>query len=540
MGVVLVCRGARRLRSPERLRSHRSPIAIPQATTSRNNARRTVKKGASSCADWTSRIFDCVVGSAPELWALPAPFVDANAATAMVLRSTSRQSLERLVPRKAVSAAFLEVGPVEITALELSARLMVTVYDALVNSGTWDARFMRGPRNPLQQQRHVTHTMHTNHTNHKRKWDAAPDTDVARSLATTYLSQASTDAWNALAGAIELARVWALRPDECDGMAADTVCDRDTELPLETRMRLAACLSVAWKFERAGKTLFYHEFEPIAEDERRGRTLELAFVAYSFLSADEQNTVGTWDPHNVVDLRELQERVLHLEIDVVCGVQTFPLLAENAQCLAEIGIQRLFDDARASAMRCMQLRALLPFFVRCALHKDARDAKSLYHELLATSTSTSTSTMSEDAAGGLLCAALLCVKHCGTPARDLPRRSTDLFPPMQHLAAWRLLDVATRAVAADAEFFRRGCYGDAGWYGYNYLTDATLAAAMRACLQGMDPRAPVNVNVKVDTTNTINTINTTDTTDTTTTTTTDTNAHERLVACVGRVCPSWV
>ena len=83
---------------------------------------------------------------------------------------------------------------------------------------------------------------------------------AVRSLASRHLSSPAVDGWNAVAGAVELAGAWALRSNDLP-IIVYTAYD----LSYETRMRLATCLSVAWKFERQLCSHFprrFHDTEP--------------------------------------------------------------------------------------------------------------------------------------------------------------------------------------------------------------------------------------------------------------------------------------
>ena len=334
----------------------------------------------------------------------------------------------------------------EATTLEMAAYFIAKKYESLITYGVWDAKFKRG-RRPCSD-------IDSNH-------------DAVRSLATTYLAHADTDAWNVIAGAVELARLWAL--EQPVGPTSDLTYGID----LKMRMRLAVCLSVSWKFARGSHTAFPRSFE--SEDECGGPcTLESAFVAFSFMLKNEQDEYGGWLRENVEKLRKLQKEALELEIQLVIGVPTFPLLAENAQAMAELKIQELFDAGTTSETRCMQLRGIVPFFVRTSLFKDKGEYQSPYSYLLANNNDV------EAAASALVCAAWFCLKYSEQPSRDM-HVDTKQFTTIDRFLAIRLIDNAVRATNSNTSIYYRGCYGTQTWYGYKYVQKETLTRAINAC-----------------------------------------------------------
>lgn len=367
--------------------------------------------------------------------------------------------------------------PPRAAQLALAARALTSIYDGLVNASLWITSFDRGPRGAFPPRRGFAKRKLPAQDGWPRLPPVAPKPASVRQLATTHLGHAATDGWNVVVGALELARIWALPDRGCGGEGG--LCARD--LARDTRMRLAVCLNVAWKFQRAYKSIF----TPIFPDEASPadgpplRSYELAHIGFYFLFADEQDAFGDWDPTNVEAVRRLYKELWTLEAELLCSVHTFPLLAENAQLEAEHRLQELFDAKLLGADRCMVLRSLVPFFVQASVHglaaeRGSTDA-SLYVELMAASDV-------RPSAGGLLCAALACVRAAGAHAAAMPALEA-VFDAEEIQLAWRLLDNALRALASDADgddarpHVRRGCYGDPGWYGYGYLTDATLRLA---------------------------------------------------------------
>lgn len=382
---------------------------------------------------WSDVVLGRIVGSAPELWTV------SEQMTTMVLRSASvKCSTMEVVDRH------------EITPLELAARFLSRAYEALVKSITWDTRFHRGRRQGVCDE---------------------DDEPTVRSLATDYLSRATTDSWSVLSGAIELARIWGMR---CHVVQESYTATDDLGEP--TRMRLATCLHVSWKFARSLCSHMQRVFEPGPTSRvRDDKTLELAFVGYVCLRNHEQDEIGPWHPRNTTQLRILQRRMQALETALVCGdVAVFPALTQNALVAAEWKIHDLFLMEVVTARRCMEIRALLPFFVSASLFKRRTELVSVYQEFFCTPGS--------QHCKGLVCAAWMCIRFC--VGRECSSHR-GLFSSLDLLTAWRLIDVANRACADDPTFFRRGCFGDASWSGYAYLTRSTLLGAMNECTNAL-------------------------------------------------------
>lgn len=461
MGVV-VCRKARQARSPRR------PTTNVVACVKAPAASRKAPQPSSSSASWSSRIVDAFVGSASSGWSVEQATTKLDCVERVACGSAI--VMPAAVPRFLLCDAQLHDNVHDVTPLELGVCQMINVYDVLVESGSWDALFRRGPRPDASD------APDDDAPASKRK--LAHRDETVRSMATTYLSHTATDAWNVLAGAIELARVWGFAElGQSPAVPSPRYTRASEGVDRETRLRLAVCLSVAWKFARSNQAIFYRDFAPGDGGPVRS-TLELAFVGYAFLLPHERATLGGWNAENVVALRALQARLLNLEIDLVLGVHTFPLLAENAQLLAERHAQDLFDSGRLSAVRSMQIRGIVPFFLRASLFKRRSETSSLHAELFGVADP-------EIGARALVCAAWMCVKHAGGPARDM-RSARQLFNAIDCLAAWKLLDNAARATTADPVFYKHGCYGDSSWYGYAFVRTSTLVTAMHACMPGVD------------------------------------------------------
>lgn len=364
----------------------------------------------------------------------------------------------------------------DITPFELGTRLLTKMYESLVTNRLYDTRFQRG-RRPSD--------------------DASDNRDEegrqVRSLATAYFDAPSTDSWNVLAGAIDIARVWAFSDVESPHSSCSTRANVNVaSLDRDTRMKLAVCLTVAWKFARGMNTAFYRDFEAFEPPTRGGygdgrfddcwmsrRTLELGFVAYLVLYPDEQEILGDWTPKNVWSLRALQSCALELETKLVCDVHTFPCLARNAQVRAELFIEHLLLIRAVTIQRGMQLRALLPFFVRGSMFKRFDDFASPYIELLCDDVEYEDEN-NDPGPIGLVCAAWLCMRHSGLPARDLDNYGT-LFDETHEAVARRLIDNLLCAIDVDPLFYSGGCYGDVQWHSYNHCTVPALKNALMAC-----------------------------------------------------------
>ena len=321
------------------------------------------------------------------------------------------------------------------TALQLSAHAITIIYSGLVGNGMWDASFARGPTKAHGQ----------------------------RGLASYHLSAPGTDGWNVVAGALELARIWALRATTTsiglNSATGDAVLDRST------RTRLAVCLAVSWKFQRCLMSTFAKRFQDVGEfhgwpADHEGHTRELAHIGFGFLFKNEQRAFGGWKDDNLPRIRELYSTMLRLEVDLLKNVPVFTLLTENAQVEAEARLGLVFDAGQLSAERCMAVRSIVPFFLRAA----AADA-ALYGELMgACDVGTS--------AGALVCAGCYCL------ASAFGMSGMPEFAPAEHALARRLLDAALSGV--DEPFLRQGCYGNPAWEAQCCVSDRALRLARRA------------------------------------------------------------
>ena len=157
--------------------------------------------------------------------------------------------------------------------LPLTNLTLLIVYTELVSRRLWDASFKSGYRWRCDE----------------NGWCERETTSRRRTLATRHLGEPATDGWNCLAGAAQLANAWAFRTPEIPD-----VIPPNFEFPLATRLRLAVCLSVAWKFERATCTYFPRKFETAEPSLLGPHTHELAFLAHFFMTLEEQDEFGGW------------------------------------------------------------------------------------------------------------------------------------------------------------------------------------------------------------------------------------------------------
>ena len=344
--------------------------------------------------------------------------------------------------------------------LPLVALSFAYMYHEMVANGHWNAEFHRGRRPSVPPSKKAVAK--------KRARQEPPKMGLTRTLATRHLSPPCVDGWNVIVGALELARAWALEG------GTDRLADAalgEYELPLWARMRMACCLTVAFKFQRCNYTCyprrFYdHEdpslFSPYTE--------ELAHLGFAFLTLEEQARFGEWSETNQEAIRALYAQMLALEGELVCTVSTFPLLAENVLACAELCLQRLFDRNVRTDDEVMTMRALLPFFLYATMGRT--------YEAL-------TALKKETSAGALACVAWFVAS---TPAsgRALFKHSKTavhfLFTGLERMWAVKILTAASDPPKIVGQLMLMGAYGDPTFELRPFLTreavDAALAAAI--------------------------------------------------------------
>jgi len=326
------------------------------------------------------------------------------------------------------------VDKVATTSLQLSAHALSLIYDSLVSSGAWDASFSRGPLK----------------------------VDGERRIAATRLNQIATDGWNVVIGALELAREWAMRP-------TTTVMPEGHDphrLDRNTRLRLAACLSIAWKFQRSCNSHFPHRFKDVGEAHgwphlATGHTRELAHVAYGFFFDSEQKAFGGFSEDNLDQIKALYQTMLMLESDLLSKVPTFSLLTQNVQVDAENLLGALYDEKELSSEASMAARSVVPFFIRAAI------ANGAYEEL---------AVVSACGAEALACVACTCVCVGTTiPAQEEGWNRPPCFSINARHFALGLVQAAL--LADESSYVRHGCFGDPGWVGHALVAAPTLRLA---------------------------------------------------------------
>ena len=328
------------------------------------------------------------------------------------------------------------------SVLQLSAHALTLIYDSLTSARAWDASFMRGPRS--------RHGM--------------------RRLATRHLLENGTDGWNVLIGALELARVWAIRKTSD---IAPSSTDEPHRLDRNTRIRLAVCLSMSWKFQRSSNNYFAKAFKDVGEfygwpDLQDGHTRELAFIGYAFLFPSEQATFGPFSEENVEPIKQLYQTMFRLEVDLLKAVRVFALLTDNVQVRAELILERLYLDKELTSAVGMSARSILPSFLRSAISSDT------YEELTCDV---------EHGAQALVCAACYCVAVAAVPLSDAHHDATGArhpprFDPAVRQTAMALLDASQ--LHGDDNYQRHGCFGDAAWPNHVFVAEETLRRAKMA------------------------------------------------------------
>jgi hypothetical protein len=364
------------------------------------------------------------------------------------------------------------------TTLQHAAHAITEVYMHIVESGCWSVEFSRGAR-PFVLPRTAQ-----GFGSAKRLsivGSSAIGAPPVRRLATRHLGSPATDGWNVVAGAIELARRWALP-------LTDPPLELLQQAPLLdrlTRMRLAVCLATSWNFQRNVSSLFPREFcsENASGDPEANFSFELGRIGYLFLYEPERRALGPWP---VADAVDIQSTLLEMQVQLVAGSSTFPMLAQNWQVAAEERLEALLEQTKTQTIAesftmtdALTARAIVPFFVRAAWIAHG----AVLYVRMADAALTSTLV----AGGALACAAwLITDKHTSdNHACNL----INLFSSDELLLAGSLLMAST--AVTESRNSHVGCYGDPNWFGADYVSQdairATHARLIRAVQRRVSP-----------------------------------------------------
>lgn len=326
--------------------------------------------------------------------------------------------------------------------LPLTTLTVLIVYSQLVRSRKWDTRFFRGRR-----------------ASRCRTGSGVDGHECVRRLATHHVGDAVADGWNCVAGAMQLVNAWALRPDEIPQALPFSF-----ELPFDTRLRMAVCLSVSWKFQRALYSHFPRQFYNETDNAHSlwaPHTYELAFIGFSFMKEDEQEQFGGWNTDNVRAIRAMYDEMLRLEVELISYNDVFAMLTNNVQVLAETLLQGLRDRRSEICADCvLAARSLVPLFVYCAASRGP-----------------------EPSAGAVVCTALLALSTTSNPRAMLPYNPEFFraeFCNADRRASWDLIDSALRPSNLAKHAIVLGCYKDPTWVNYCFVEPQNLRAAQVA------------------------------------------------------------
>lgn len=316
-------------------------------------------------------------------------------------------------------------------ALPVAAFSLNFMYQQLLSHRLWNARFDRGGE------------------------DGAHGPAV-RTLVTRHLGSPAADGWNVVAGAVELARTWALRDADLPNIIYTAY-----DLSYDTRMRLAVCLSVAWKFERQLCSHFPRRFYDEEPNLLAPHTYELAYLGLSFMTDLEREEFGTWSSANARWVRMLYDELVRLEVALLAEVCVFSMLTDNPQVQAEARIQTLFERQLVSDEGAMITRSIVPFF------------NATWQNGYST----------QPSSGALVCAALQCLHVvdadrygrsdvCALAALDA------VFLAPERARARELVRGGLHLKEMPAKIVALGCYADPGWVNYEYIAPRTLTRVL--------------------------------------------------------------
>ena len=324
-----------------------------------------------------------------------------------------------------------------IAAMPTCTLTLLFVYSELVSRKLWNTRFYRGKGGSDNGSPDVT------------------GRTPVRTLATRHLHHPSTDGWNVVAGASALAHRWALSREDLPRYPLNGAC----AFSKATRVRLAVCLCVAWKFERSLYTSFPRQFYSAEPSLLSPHTHELAYVGYSFLLPHEQKEFGPWHPTNVINIRKLYDAMVALEVDLLNSANVMTLLTQNVQVRSEDRIAELLAANVVDAEAAMAMRSVVPFFTIAS-----QDGKSM-----------------PPSEGALVCAAMLCMSVPTTvraPVLHAHKTVRQRFTADERRDAFTLLDQATHPRGLAVATLSSTCYVEEGWVHYPFVCADALRIAL--------------------------------------------------------------
>lgn len=362
-------------------------------------------------------------------------------------------------------------------ALPLASLSLGYLYHQLVVESRWDMRFHRGARpEPPPPLRPVGGGgcgpfLSAIYGSQRAAAPAAVTAEKRsreRTLATSYLSNPSVDGWNVVFGATELARAWALR--DLNDFPLNPELPEEYDLPLPIRKRLAACLSLSFKFQRCTYSCFPRQFHDEEHSLLSPHTKELAHLGFALMTRSEEQEFGGWGAHNKPAIDALYTEMLALEVDLLVSTDTFSLLTCNFQVIAEDVLAGLLDRGLRTDKETLALRALAAFF--------GKAAAGALHASMARMPPV-------EAATGLVCAAWVSASR-STNARlfhSSDREVRSLFDASARTIATRLLRAALVREGMQGHNLTQGAFSDPSWWGYPLVQPSALRSAIGALRQ---------------------------------------------------------
>ena len=435
-------------------------VTRANAKSFRKNTKRTTKRAtAKAAAKATTKTTGTTHTDHDTLRGAPSPSaVETHPLTAKTRADDVNMEVE-WSPHKLIHADTDQTAHLPLMALSLTF-----MYHEMISQGNWDTRFYRGRRPGRYTHGIAGYSQHYASSESVWRRMRPPPQKVGneRTLATKHLLDPSTDGWNVVAGAVELARAWGL----CGHEPLTGSGRGDYEFPLSVRMRLACCLSIAWKFNRCGQSCYPRRFyDDDAPSLAAPHTAELAHIAYIFFTIEEQRQFGGWDVDNSVAISALYNEMLEMEVNVMANVGVFPLLCENMQNDAEARLELLFDRGVRTDEETMVLRAIVPFFLRASI--------GAIYETLANAPP-------GVAGGALVCAAWL-VASAPTQDAALFFHSHSackvLFTQLEREWTFNILKATSNPDKITSQLMALGCFGDPTWPSYSLLSVNTIIGA---------------------------------------------------------------